>query len=170
MGIYISRFFWFLVVLAMQVLVFNHVHIMGYAMPIVYVYYLLIMPSSVPRALLLVWGFIGGLVFDLFANTPGIGAGSMTLVAFLQPKLIALLSDVEEDEVISPSRREMGAWTFFFYLFVMALLVCILFFTLESFAVTNVLTLLINIGGSTALTTLILLALESIRGHLERKD
>lgn len=170
MGIYISRFFWFLVVLAMQVLVFNHVHIMGYAMPIVYVYYLLIMPSSVPRALLLVWGFIGGLVFDLFANTPGIGAGSMTLVAFLQPKLIALLSDVEEDEVIFPSRREMGAWTFLFYLFVMALLVCILFFTLESFAVTNVLTLLINIGGSTALTTLILLALESIRGHLERKD
>lgn len=170
MRIYINRFFWFLVVLALQVLVFNHMHIMGYAMPLAYVYYLLIMPSSVPRALLLLWGFVGGFVFDLFANTPGIGAGSMTLVALVQPKFIALLSDVEDDEVIYPSGKEMGRITYFFYLFTMALVVCVLFFALESFAVTNLLTLAINIGGSTLLTTLVLLAFESIRGHLERKS
>ncbi|MDO4715104.1 MAG: rod shape-determining protein MreD [Bacteroidales bacterium] len=170
MNIYVSRFFWFLVVLALQVLVLNHVNIMGYAMPLAYVYYLLIMPSGVSRALLLLWGFVGGFVFDLFANTPGIGAASMTLVALIQPKLIVLMSDVEEDEVIIPSRKVMGRIGYFLYLLMMALLVCTLFFALESFAVTNGLTLLKNIGGSTALTTLIFLALESIRSQLDRKD
>ena len=50
---------WFVMLIALQVLVFNHIHIAGYATPLPYVYFLLILPSDTPRSALLMWGFRG---------------------------------------------------------------------------------------------------------------
>ena len=42
----LSRIGWFLLLLLLQVLVFNHIHIMGYATPVPYVYFLLNLPTD----------------------------------------------------------------------------------------------------------------------------
>lgn len=75
----ISRLGWFVFLFLLQVLVFNHVHIFGYATPMPYIYFLLILPSDTPRWLYVLLGFVLGLLIDLFTNTPGMAAGSMTL-------------------------------------------------------------------------------------------
>ena len=81
----ISRLGWFVFLFLLQVLVFNHVHIFGYATPMPYIYFLLILPSDTPRWLYVLLGFVLGLLIDLFTNTPGMAAGSMTLSGLLVP-------------------------------------------------------------------------------------
>ena len=73
-----SRIFWFLLLVFLQVVVFNHVHILGYATPLPYIYALLILPSNTPRWLYLVAGFLLGLSIDTCTNTPGMAAAATT--------------------------------------------------------------------------------------------
>ena len=160
---------WFILLLLLQVLVFNHIHIAGYATPIVYLFFLLIFPSETSRIVLILSGFVAGFVFDTFSGTPGVGAATMTFMGFIRPALLRLFGPHEDDqEEYKPSRRVMGGGKYFMYLLTASLLHSVIFFTLEAFSFFNITTLLINIGGSTVLSTLVMLAIESIRNTVKR--
>lgn len=161
----LSRVGWFLLLLLLQVLVFNHIHIMGYATPMPYVYFLLILPSDTPRWLYVFLGFLLGLLIDLFGNTPGITAATMTAIGLVTPLLFKLFgpNDTDKDDSVLPSMRTMERWPFVRYVLTAVLLQCIIFFTIEAFSFFNWAVLLINIAGSTVLTTLFCIALELVR-------
>ena len=157
-GLFFQQLKWFVLLTLLQVLVFNHIHIAGYATPLPYVYFLLLLPSDTSRSALLLWGFALGLTVDTFTNTPGAAAAAMTLLAMMRPGLLMLFGPHDKDEnayVPSAALFHWGAFTG--YVFISALLHEAAFFTL------NWKELLINIGSSTALTTLIVLAFEGIR-------
>ena len=162
----LSRITWFVVLFLLQVLVFNHVHIFGFATPMPYVYFLILLPSDTPHWLYVAVGFAMGLAIDLFTNTPGMAAGSLCLTGLLTPWLVAINSPKEHDDdnAIVPSRRTLE-WGGFLRLTVIAALVhCAAFFTLEAFSFFDWHVLLINIAGSTLLTTLFIVAMELVRG------
>ena len=46
--IILSRLVWCVVLMILQVFLFNHVHLWGYATPLCYVYFLLILPADTP--------------------------------------------------------------------------------------------------------------------------
>ena len=163
-GLFFQQLKWFVLLTLLQVLVFNHIHIAGYATPLPYVYFLLLLPSDTSRAALLLWGFALGLTVDTFTNTPGAAAAAMTLLAMMRPGLLMLFGPHDKDEnayVPSAALFHWGAFTG--YVFISALLHEAAFFTLEAFSFFNWKELLINIGSSTTLTTLIVLAFEGIR-------
>ena len=160
----ISRLGWFVFLFLLQVLVFNHVHIFGYATPMPYIYFLLILPSDTPRWLYVLLGFVLGLLIDLFTNTPGMAAGSMTLSGLLVPLFLRMFTPTDSvDEAFEPSRKSMEWSAFFNYVFLAVLVNCAVFFSIESFSFFDWADLLINIGGSTLLTTLFVIAMELIR-------
>ena len=74
----------FLVFLLVQVLVLNHVHLFDSATPLLYIYMVLLFPRNYPKWGMLVWAFAMGLGVDMFSNTPGVAAASLTLVALLR--------------------------------------------------------------------------------------
>ena len=95
---------WFLLILALQVLVFDHVHIFGHATLFVAVYFVLLFPGNSSRTGILLWSFLFGLVADTFTNTPGVAAASLTATAMVQPWLLKINSMTEtDDEVPIPS-------------------------------------------------------------------
>lgn len=55
---FLSRLGWFVLLLLLQVLVFNHIHISGYATPLPYVYLLLILSDATPRWVYIAVGFL----------------------------------------------------------------------------------------------------------------
>lgn len=156
-----------LLIMALQVLVLNHVHICGYATPLICSYFILILPNSTARWAKLLWGFGIGLAQDTFANTPGMMAATLTLVALLQPRLLSLFGgiagDDDNDEDYSPSIAKLGAFPFLRYAFGGILLQCSVFFLLENFSFFSIGATAINIAGSTLLSFLIIWAIESIR-------
>jgi rod shape-determining protein MreD len=75
----------FLVIVLMQVLVFNNVQLSGYINPYFYVLFILLLPFETPSWLLLLLGFVLGLTIDLFMHTYGLHAAATVLMAFLRP-------------------------------------------------------------------------------------
>ena len=57
MVLFLHRLGWFVFLVLLQVLVLNHVHILGYATPMLYIYYILILNAETPRKSLLLQAF-----------------------------------------------------------------------------------------------------------------
>ena len=167
---FIRQTFRLLLLLAVQVMVLNHVHIFGYATPLICVYFILLMPLGAPRWTKLLWAFATGVLFDMFANTPGMMAATLTLVAMIQPHMLTLIGGVDkdddDDENTPPTMARLGKFPFMRYITVGALIQCIVFYLLETFSFFSITDTLINIVGSTVLSTFIIWVIQSIREKL----
>ena len=106
----------FLVFLLVQVLVLNHVHLFDSATPLLYIYMVLLFPRNYPKWGMLVWAFALGIGVDMFSNTPGVAAASLTLVALLRPYLLELFIQRESAEDLVPSIKVLGFAIFVFCL------------------------------------------------------
>ena len=146
-----------------QALVFNQIHLFGFATILLYVYFVVMFPRSYPHWAILLWSFTLGLVVDMFSNTPGMAAASLTLVGFLQPYLLELFLPREAPENIKSSMAALGPTKFVVLASILVFIHCLTFFTLEAFTFFNWQQWALNIAGSTVLTMAILMTLETIR-------
>lgn len=159
----LQRLSFMLVLCLFQALVLNHIHFLGYATPMLCVYLVLLFPRNMAKCSVLLWAFFMGLFIDIFSNTPGVTSATLTAVAAFQPYFFKLFIQHDAAEDVKPSMRIMGAGTFTFYVFVLVLLFCLLFFTLEMFHFFNFLYWLKSVLGSTLFTVIFILILESIK-------
>ena len=90
-------------------------------------------------------------------------AAAMTMVGRLQPYLLELFLPRDAEPNIKASVATLGFGNFFLLALLLTLLYCIAFFMLQAFRIYDWQQLLSSIGGSTALTLVLILALESVR-------
>lgn len=105
---WISIIFNLLLVLAIQVMVLNHVQLMGYMNPYVYPFFILLLPLKTDRALYLLLAFFAGLTIDLFEESGAIHAAATTLTAYLRPRFLRLISTQGGNEFETLTYREIG--------------------------------------------------------------
>lgn len=146
-----------------QALVFNHIHFFGCAMPLLYVYMIIIMPRGYPRWATLLWSFSLGLIVDLFANTPGVNAASLTMTGFLQPYVLESFMPRESPDNMKTSVATLGHTRFYTLALILTFVHCLMSFTLEMFSVFDWLMWALSIVCSTVLTLILMFALESVR-------
>jgi len=75
----------FIVLLAIQVVVFKKVELFGFISAYPYILFILLYPVNGNRALLLLSAFAMGIMVDMFYNTGGPHATASVLLAFLRP-------------------------------------------------------------------------------------
>lgn len=160
----LRRVFLFLILCLAQALLLNRIQLFNCAIPLLYVYFVIMFPRNYPKWGILLWSFAMGLTVDMFANTPGVASASLTLIGALQPYLLMPFLPREPEENHPSSAAALGWGKFLFLVLVMVLLYCMLFFTLEAFTFFNWLHWLMCVGGSTLLTTLLIMTFESFRG------
>jgi rod shape-determining protein MreD len=153
----------FLILLAAQVLILNHVHLLDVAMPLLYIYFAITFRRGFPRWIILLSCFFMGLIVDMFSSTPGLAAGTMTLVGFIQPFLVERTAPRDSAEDMEISVAIMGFGGFAFLSGVITTLYCLVFFTLEAFSFFEWLVCLERIIASSLLTWILILAIESVR-------
>lgn len=146
-----------------QALVFSRIHIFGVVTPLVYVYYVLLFPRNYPKWLSMVLCFIMGLSVDMFTNTPGLAASAMTFVGMLQPYLLELYLKKEDDNNFLPSIAAMGFTRYLTYACILLLIYCIVFFSLDAFALRHWVEWLESVFGSFLITLLLILTIDSTR-------
>lgn len=160
----IQRTLWFLVLLALQVFVFNHIHIMGYATPMPFFLLLLIFHSETPRWKYIAWGFAIGAAVDIFSKSLGEYAAVTTFLGLIAPKLRDAFAPADmDDEGYSPSARSMKWRGYSLYTFFATTIFCTLFYVIECFSFFHPEMMVLNILASTALTYIVILAIEKIR-------
>lgn len=160
---FLKRVLLFVALCMAQVLVLNRIHLFDCATPLLYVLFVLFFERNYPKWAILLWSFVLGLVLDMFSNTPGITAASLTLLGAVQPYFLELFIQRDAPDDIRPSIETIGAPKFVFYVITMVLLYCTVLFTLETFSFFNWLQWVKSIGGSAVITVVLILTFESVR-------
>ena len=155
-----------LALVALQMVVFNYIHLFGYATPLPFVYLLLLFPLGTDRWSILLWGFVCGLLCDITSLTLGVGMTAMTLVAFIQPPLLQLMIPKDAVEDMQPGYGTMGFWGYFRYALLLTLIFVIAYFLLQVFNFFHPLDFLISMLSSWALTFFLCLTFEALRYKL----
>lgn len=159
----IRHFFTFVILCLAQALVLNHINLYDCATPLLYVYFIMLFRRGFPKWAILLWSFLTGLCVDIFSNTPGVAASSATFLGLLQPYLLSLFTPRDSPEDLMPSMQSLGVAKYIYYTIVCVFIYNTLFFSIESFNFFNWLQWLKDIGGSTVLTIVLILAIENIR-------
>lgn len=159
----LTRITVFIVLCLAQVLVLNHIHLWNSMIPLLNVYFALMFRRNYPKWGILLWCFALGLCIDIFSNTPGVAAASMTLVAAIQPYTLNLFVQRDTQDDIYPTAKTLGMSRYFYYTLISVLIYSTAFFTLEAFSFFYWRQWLPDIAGSTALTTAMILAIENLR-------
>ena len=131
----LARNIWrFIVLVLLQVLIFNNIQLSGFINPYVYVIFIILLPFETPKWLLLVLGFLLGLSIDLFTNTPGFHAFATVLMAFVRPYILDFLSPRDNYEIGSfPRIYYYGFLWFLRYSAILIVIHHLSLFLIESF-------------------------------------
>ncbi|MDY6240623.1 MAG: rod shape-determining protein MreD [Prevotella sp.] len=160
---FLKRLLLFLGLLVAQVLVLNHIHLFGYAVPLLYIYFVISFQRNYPRWAILVWSFLLGLGIDVSSNTPGLAAASMTLMGLLQPYVLELFMQRDSNDDMQPAIFSFGPTRYLSYAAILTGGYCLVFFTLESFTFFNWLHWLLSFTSSTVLTLLLIMVIDNLR-------
>jgi len=108
--------------------------------------FILLLPLRTPRALVILLGFIMGLVVDSFYNSMGVHASAAVFTAFIRPYLLNWMEPRGGYNVnYSPTAARMGAGWFFKYSAILMALHLVFYFIVEAFNFDNLGTTLLNI-------------------------
>lgn len=145
----IQRTLKLVLLLLLQLVVLNHIHLFGYAMPIVIAFLTMNFNRNASRIALLLWGFTIGLLYDMCSNTMGLGMASATLLAMMQPFLLKLFTPRDAADDMEPCMRTMGTQRYLLYAFSSMFVFHIVYYALDAFSLHHWPTTLIAIAGGT---------------------
>ena len=163
----LKRMAWALLLLIVQVLVFDQMHPWGYGAPLLCPLIVITLPMGISRSEALLWGFCTGFVADIFAGTSGISSAALTFSAFIQPPLLELTAPRDSDEELHPSFSTMGRWNYFRFMALLLLLHHIIYFALESFSYYLLTDTLISMTVSYLASLLLIVLIEHLHNNNE---
>ena len=151
---YLIRLRNFILLAIVQISIFAHIHLYGYATACVALIFLLKLPRHTSRNEQLIWGFLLGLVIDLFGNTPGIYAAASTATAFIRNIILERFVQKGVSDDFVPSIATLNSGRYLSYSAICLLLFYIILYLLELFTINYPIPLLISAASSTLLTLL----------------
>jgi rod shape-determining protein MreD len=144
----------FILLVLLQVMVFNNIEIKSYLIPHIYLLFLLLLPFETPKWLLLLLAFFLGLFMDMFAYTIGLHAAACTFVAFLRPTVQNLVGSKQEYVPgIMPGAGTLGFRWFFSYTIILVSAHHLMIYLLEVFSFKEIFITLLHASLNIIFTT-----------------
>lgn len=150
----IVNVFRFILLLAIQVVVFNNMNFYGYVSTFPYILYIILFPVNGNKTALVVSSFLLGLVLDMFSNSGGVHATACLILAYFRPYIFKFsfglsyeYQTVKLNDILTPER--------FSFLLIATLLHHLVLFTLEAFEFSFILEVLLRTLLSSAFTLLL---------------
>ncbi|MBN1133094.1 MAG: rod shape-determining protein MreD [Bacteroidales bacterium] len=143
----------FIVVILLQVLLFDNIMLNGYLIPYFYLLFIILMPFETPGWLLLIAGFLLGFSIDLFEHTPGMHTAATVFMAFIRPYLLKLFGPRDGYEPDTFPRIFYYGFTWFLkYAVIMVFAHHLILFYLEVFSLNEFFSTFLRIILSTLLS------------------
>jgi len=159
----VKRTILFIVFVLAQAMVLGRIHLFGVATPLLYVYFVTMFPRNYPKWAILLWSFLMGLLIDTSTNTPGLATTTLTLIAVVQPYYFELFVPRDSVDNLEPSLATLGPLKYSYYIVVLVLLYCLVFYSLEMFSFFNLMHWALCVGGSTVVTLALIYTFEVAR-------
>ena len=124
--------FRFIILLTIQVVIFNNMNFLGYISPFPYILYIILYPVNSNRTGLIFSSFLLGLMMDMFCNSGGIHATACVILAYYRPYIFKFsfglsyeYQTIKLNDSLTPER--------FSFILVSVVLHHIVLFVLEAF-------------------------------------
>ena len=158
-----SNILLFIALVIAQAVIFNNLILFNVAIAFVFIYLIIGLPVTTSTNAVMITGFLLGLSVDIFQDTPGLNAMSCTLLSFIRRPIFHLY--VPSDEDLSGRRisiSSIGTPAYLKYMLTMALIYCIMVFTIESFSFFSIERFTTRILASTVFTFIVLYSIDSL--------
>ena len=149
--------FRFILLLLAQAFLFSNINFSSFVNPYIFPLFILLLPFSTPRLLLMLIGFSGGLMLDYLLGSIGMHAAACLLVAYLRPFLINVITPKGTEFEISPNVYAQGITWFSVYLGFSVIIYLTLYFFIEAATFLNFFLMLVKILLSTAASVFFML-------------
>jgi rod shape-determining protein MreD len=154
----------FIVLMLLQVLVFDNIEFSGYVNPYVYIMFIILLPVEIPSWLLLILCFVTGIILDFFSGSPGMHSSATVLAGFVRPAILRIVSPRDGYELrAEPSMMSYGLRWFITYALLVVLIHHIALFYLEVFRFTDFFRTLLRVLLSTLFTVTFIVLIEFYR-------
>ena len=158
-----------LLLMAIKMLVLHYVYLGGYVMPMLYVLFILMLPTGMKRIPLLLIAFGTGLLMDIMSNALGFHALACTVVAMLRIWFAdSILTRNEPVTINTPSVFSVTPQYFITYLMLMLAAFYLVFYTAELFGFRGFGGVLLATVCSTLVTTLLVVLYQLV--FLKKKE
>jgi len=163
---HIIRFF---VLTSIQILILNNVQISGYINPFVYILFVMLLPPKMPKAIVLILAFMMGFTIDVFSDSYGVHSSATVLLAFLRPKVLALVSVKGGEDLEAIGIKQLRINRFFTYSSILCLIHHFTLFYLEAFRLNEFFDTFLRALYSSFFSILMILMIESLRSNQKSK-
>ncbi len=155
----------FVVLILLQVLLFNQINLFGYVNPYIYLLFIILYPIMENRAAFIFTSFLLGLVIDIFSDSGGIHAAACVSVAYIRPAILRFAFGINyEFQAVHLSKTPLAQR--FTYLAIIILVHHLIIFSLDFFSFTHILSILnrtLLSGAFTLILCLIIIPLFSYK-------
>ncbi len=164
MRVVLHQIVYFIVLLLLQVLILNNIQFLGFINPYIYILFILTLPLTINKPLLLGIAFLLGLSIDIFSNTLGVHAFATVFVAFFRDLVVKILIPREDNyDLMIPSMQSFGIGQFVKYAVAMVLIHHFVLFAVEAFSFNAFGLLLYRFFFNSIATLILLLGIERLR-------
>ena len=150
--------------LLLQIFFVRQLVLFNYAFCFVYIASIILLPFDINKVTLILLGFLAGIMVDIFYNTIGANAAAMTLIAFIRPSVISLLTPQRGyDERQTLSLNSMGLTWFITYAATLTVIHHFVLFLLEASDWGLFLPVMVKVICSTIFTTTVVVIIQYFR-------
>ena len=154
----------FILLIVLQVLLFNNIQFSGYVNPYIYIMFILLLPVKIPSWLLLLLSFGIGLILDFFSCSPGMHSSATVLTGFVRPFILRVISPRDGYEARSePSMLVYGFRWFLIYTLLIVLVHHTALFYIEVFRFADFFRTMLRVLLSSLFTVTFILLIEFYR-------
>jgi hypothetical protein len=134
----IQGLFIYIGLMLLQIFILDGVDIAGFGKPMVYMLFILLVPVSIPAALVMILGFFTGLSLDLLTNSGGLHAASLTMMAFARKFILQIYKPTSgNDKTALPDIEDQGFQWFSLYSFLLIVTHQFSYYFIERFSFSN---------------------------------
>ena len=154
----------FIILILLQVVLFNNIQFSGYINPYVYIMFIILLPVEIPSWLLLLLSFGIGIIIDLFSGSPGMHSSATVFAGFIRPYILRIVSPRDGYEARSePSMLNYGFVWFLTYTVLIVIIHHTTLFYLEVFRFADFFRTLLRVLLSSLFTVAFIVLIEFYR-------
>lgn len=153
----------FIALLSAQILILNNVNLFGYVEPMIYIWFMLLLPYKTPKWAVLLLSFLMGFCVDIFSGQVGFHTAVSVFTGFIRPIFIGSFETNQQTSSFDiPTSSSMSFAPYLGYISILTIIHIALLITIETFRWSEILQTLLRIGLSSVATILLMIICDLI--------
>lgn len=153
----------YILVMILQVLLFDQLQLLGVCHPYIYVLCLLMMPITLSHSADMIIGAIAGLLMDIFCNSMGVHTAACIFIMFIRPYLIGAIVNDKDRLNEQISLRSLGMEALLRYVVILVVIHHLIVFMLAAWNWAHIGFVLVETLVSSLVTISIIMGYNSLR-------